>query len=214
MKNYAVLQIVLLIAFNSAEIFAQSKQEPFKTIIIDPGHGGRDPGATGRNGLKEKDVVLQLAKEILQLAEKEPYPEIYLTRYTDNFVPLKERSRLARILKADLFISFHCNHSTNPGANGMEIFVTNSILSENLATSILIANNIQKVFIEQLLIKSRGIKFGNFQVLRETAEHFPTLLVELCFLSNIDEENYLSEKSSLKAMAYLLLQILTNTSYL
>lgn len=214
MKNFAVLQIVLLIAFSATQLFAQPHLKPFKTIVIDPGHGGKDPGTTGRNGLKEKDVVLQLAKEILVLANTGPYPEIYLTRYTDTFVPLKERTRLARALNADLFISFHCNHSKNPAAKGTEVFIAKSSLFENLATSIMLAHKINKDFSRELGIKSRGIKFGNFQVLRETVGHFPSLLVELCFLSNIDEEKYLSEKSSLQAMAYILLQILINLSYL
>ena len=85
-----------------------------KVIIIDPGHGGTDSGAIGRNDILEKDVVLNVAKEITIL-NKTLFDDrfaIYLTRYADALVSLKDRGRLAGSLKADVFVSLHCNASS------------------------------------------------------------------------------------------------------
>lgn len=96
-----------------------------KVVVIDPGHGGIDPGAIGINGLQEKDVALNVAKEILKLNKSlfENQLDIYLTRYTDTLIPLSDRSRLAKRLKTDVFISLHCNHSNNPDARGNEVYI-------------------------------------------------------------------------------------------
>ena len=79
-------------------------------IVLDPGHGGRDPGAIGWGGLKEKDIVLKLAIILKKMIKKEiKNAEVYLTREKDVFVPLSERARFANKVGADLFISLHCN---------------------------------------------------------------------------------------------------------
>ena len=95
-----------------------------KRIVIDVGHGGKDSGAIGVNGIKEKDVVLDIALEILRLNEKSETPlDIYFTRYNDTLISLSDRTKLAKILNTDLFISLHCNHSDNSKARGIEIYV-------------------------------------------------------------------------------------------
>ncbi|MFD2434374.1 N-acetylmuramoyl-L-alanine amidase [Mesonia maritima] len=106
-------------------------QEPVtqKRIVIDVGHGGKDSGAIGLNGIKENDVVLGIAKEICILNKmifKGRY-DIYLTRYDDRFIPLSDRSRLAKSLNACMFVSLHCNASTN-NSRGMEVYTLNSFL--------------------------------------------------------------------------------------
>lgn len=93
-----------------------------KTIIIDPGHGGHDPGAIG-NGIHEKDVVLDMAKRLRQLLINElPEVKIILTREGDYFVPLRERTGFANYKKADLFISIHANASYSKEATGFEVY--------------------------------------------------------------------------------------------
>ena len=94
-----------------------------KRIIIDVGHGGKDAGAIGVNGIQEKDVVLDIANAILKLNNvlEEPL-DIYLTRYSDTLISLSDRTKLAKALKADLFVSLHCNHSDNPDARGIEVY--------------------------------------------------------------------------------------------
>lgn len=90
-------------------------------IVIDPGHGGHDPGAIGPTGLEEKTVALQVAKELRQLIQHEmPQYRVVLTREQDVFVPLAERARMANARQAHVFISIHANSSPNREASGIE----------------------------------------------------------------------------------------------
>ena len=93
-----------------------------RKIVIDAGHGGKDPGATGRGGTLEKDVNLLAAQELARLLKQEGTFEVMLTRADDVFVPLADRSRLANEFGASLFISLHCNASTNKRENGFEVY--------------------------------------------------------------------------------------------
>ncbi len=95
-----------------------------KIIVIDPGHGGHDPGAV-RNGLREKDVNLKFAKKLKEILEKDPRFEVYLTRNRDKFVSLYSRTVFAVKKKADLFISFHCNSSPSGLGSGTYIYTLN-----------------------------------------------------------------------------------------
>ncbi|MEM4657798.1 MAG: N-acetylmuramoyl-L-alanine amidase [Candidatus Methanosuratincola sp.] len=95
-----------------------------RTVVIDPGHGGHDPGAIGPTGVKEKDVNLAIAKALKQRLEQGGFVEkVVLTRHDDRFIPLEERTAIARKHKADLFISIHCNSSKNRNAQGIETYV-------------------------------------------------------------------------------------------
>jgi len=202
-KNVIFLLLLLKMCF----IFGQSTT-PKKLIVIDVGHGGKDAGAIGINGIMEKDVVMQLANEILRLNKGQSNLEIYLTRYSDSLISLTDRTRLARALKADVFISLHCNHAKNSGATGTEVYVANIAISQNLKQSIYLAHHIHPGITTNFGIKSRGVKFANFQVLQETIALCPSILIELCFLSNWDEAEYLSEDSNLKALAFSILNSL------
>ncbi len=95
-------------------------------VVIDPGHGGRDPGAIGANGLHEKEVVLQISLSLRDYIE-ENYPRIkpVLTRDDDRFIPLQDRTRMANEQQADLFVSIHAN-SGRAGASGFEVFTLSS----------------------------------------------------------------------------------------
>lgn len=92
-------------------------------IVIDPGHGGKDPGAIGRSGLKEKDVTLKIARLLRQRLAKEPGARIIMTRSEDVFIPLEERTAIANSQDADLFISIHVNASPKRSASGIETYV-------------------------------------------------------------------------------------------
>jgi N-acetylmuramoyl-L-alanine amidase len=93
-----------------------------RKIIIDPGHGGKDPGAVGRNGLYEKDVVLAISKLTAELLESELGITCVLTRDSDVFIPLGRRARIANKHKADLFLSIHCNACKKRDRSGTEIY--------------------------------------------------------------------------------------------
>ncbi len=101
------------------------------TIAIDPGHGGEDPGAIGRNGSREKDVVLAIARRLKAKIEQQPNMRVMLTRDADYFVPLHVRVQKARKVQADLFMSIHADAFVEATARGSSVFV----LSEKGATS-------------------------------------------------------------------------------
>jgi N-acetylmuramoyl-L-alanine amidase len=120
-----------------------------RTVVIDAGHGGHDPGAIGPTGLKEKDVNLRIAKALKEKLDKDGkkfgITKVYLTRSTDKFIPLEERTAIAKKQGADLFISIHCNAARNKQAYGIETYIlslTNDKASlavaarENASTSI------------------------------------------------------------------------------
>ncbi|WP_320171819.1 N-acetylmuramoyl-L-alanine amidase [Maridesulfovibrio sp.] len=101
----------------------------FKTIMIDPGHGGKDPGASA-NGLKEKDINLRFAKILAAKLKKAGFSVLY-TRSTDVFIPLEERTAMANVKKADMFISIHCNAHRSSKINGLETYTLNLARNRN-----------------------------------------------------------------------------------
>ena len=93
-----------------------------RKIVLDPGHGGRDPGAVGVDGIAEKDIVLSVAKKLAERLKTELGMEVLLTRKDDTFIPLPDRTAIANAEDADLFISLHVNASPNPEARGIETY--------------------------------------------------------------------------------------------
>lgn len=91
-------------------------------IVIDPGHGGKDPGALGRKGTREKDVVLHIANHLRDLLAKEGSTKVFMTRETDVFVELEDRATFANTHKADLFVSIHINSHPQASVKGMELY--------------------------------------------------------------------------------------------
>lgn len=102
-----------------------SKNYIKRKIVIDPGHGGKDPGAVGPKGLMEKDVVLDIALKIKELMENNPKYEVFLTRQKDIYIPLEERAEIANKVNAELFISLHANAAPNSLAKGIETYILN-----------------------------------------------------------------------------------------
>lgn len=97
-----------------------------RRVVIDPGHGGHDPGAVGQSGLYEKDVVLDIALRMRSIMQEEfPQYEVILTRETDVFIPLPERAAIANRQRADFFLSVHVNASPNRQARGIETYLLN-----------------------------------------------------------------------------------------
>ena len=199
-------RVLLAFLISTVMLYGQAKIVEKKTIVIDPGHGGIDSGAIGINGIKEKNVVLNIALKMARINESilDSTLEIYLTRYSDTLISLKDRSNLSKALQADVFISLHCNQADTPKAKGTEVYVSN-FNGNNMRKSILIGYEIEKALVDQIGLESRGVKFANFQVLRETVDDCPAVLVEIGFLSNMDESNYVSDDKNLKVVALLLL---------
>jgi N-acetylmuramoyl-L-alanine amidase len=110
---------------------ARPKVTRMATIVIDPGHGGEDPGARGRLGSREKDITLIIAKRLKTLIDAEPEMRAVLTRDADFYVPLQVRVDKARRVKADLFVSVHADAFIKPHARGSSVFA----LSDRRASS-------------------------------------------------------------------------------
>lgn len=211
------------------------KTDKIRKIVIDPGHGGKDPGnlGTGRYKVKEKDVALNVS---LKLGEyiKQAFPdvEVVYTRDDDSFPALYERTRIANKEDADLFISVHCNANNNRSAYGSETYVmglhkteanlkiaqkeNSSILLEEdyeqnysgidpttpegiialslrqntfLEHSLFFSSLVQKQFKDRVGRRDRGVKQAGFVVISFTT--MPSALVELGFLTNPEEEDFL-----------------------
>lgn len=216
-----------------------------KTIVIDAGHGGKDPGnlGTGRYKSREKDIALDVALRVGAYIETQ-FPEIKViyTRSTDIFIGLDGRTEVANAAKADLFISIHCNAFTNPESNGVETFVlglhrnkenlqvamkeNSAIFLEddyktkyegfdpNSAESIIALTIMQSAYLQQSLSissyiqqqfksrvgrRDRGVKQAGFLVLRKTT--MPSILVELGFLTNAVEEDFLNSENGKSYMS-------------
>jgi len=119
----------------AAKAVSRSRLKPGKIrrIVVDPGHGGKDPGAVGLSGLQEKDVVLAIGRMVARKLREELAIDAVMTRDTDVFIELQERTAIANKVGADLFISIHANASLNRKANGIETYYLNLAKTEKAA---------------------------------------------------------------------------------
>jgi N-acetylmuramoyl-L-alanine amidase len=149
-------------------------------IGIDPGHGGRQPGAVNKAlGLIEKDITLKISTKVAADLEKHDHRTI-LTRTYDTNVTLLKRCYIANRICVDIFLSIHCNSFKDPAANGIETWCyRKGFQGERLA------KHVQSELINSTHLKDRGVQAGNLYVIRYTT--MPAVLIELPFLSNPDE---------------------------
>lgn len=228
----------LVIDVNGVEI-AKKPETPLvkRRIVIDPGHGGHDPGAVGPTGLYEKDVVLDIALKLKEILLTDPFNEVLLTRETDRFISLEERTAMANRKNADFFVSIHANASPVRKAKGIETYLLNwtndeeamrvaarenkislkkmremhrqmdtlGMILNDLSRdskrndSIKLANYIQQSMISTLNNERNyksmdlGVKQALFYVL--FGARMPSVLVEVSFISNPQEEQLLSNES-------------------
>ncbi len=216
------------------------------TVVLDPGHGGKDAGAIGFIS-KEKDIVLKVALELGRLLNANMADcKVIYTRNTDRFIPLDERARIANRNKADLFVSIHVN-STAAGrkgttARGTETFTLGMhVAAENLAVakrensvitmesnyeekyegfdpsvsesyiifelmqdeymkqSVNLADLVERQFKSHAGRQSKGVKQAGFLVLKNTS--MPAVLIELGFINNRQEEQFLNTSDGVAKMA-------------
>ncbi len=154
-------------------------------IFIDPGHGGKDPGAVAADGLKESEVNLDISLRLGKILENAGWTVKY-SRTTDVYVPLDERAKMANDFGADYFVSVHSNSSDNKSAGGTEtLFYKENTVSERLA------NSVQIHLCETIELRDRGIRQQNVAVLRLTK--MPAILVEVAFISNPKEATLLGD---------------------
>ena len=242
---------IILVFLALAAIFIAASTKPVKdpnktfTLVLDAGHGGKDPGnlGTGNHKKTEKDISLDVVLELGKFIE-EAYPdvEVVYTRSSDIFPTLKERVDIANKSKADLFISVHCNANDNKEAYGAETFVmglhkseeslktamrenASIFLEENhesdyqgfdpnnpdtyiamslrenifLDHSLNLAKKVQDQFRTRVGRKDRGVKQAGYYVISFT--NMPSVLIELGFLTNSAEENFLHSKEGKNYMS-------------
>lgn len=162
-------------------------------VFINPGHGGKDPGATG-NGLREKDIVLKIAKKIVALLNDYDV-EVKLFRSNDTFYSLDRICKEANDWQADLFISVHVNAG---GGTGFEDYIYSSL--SNSSKTAQMRDIIHAAIVKQIPeVRDRGKKKANFAVLRGTK--MPALLTENLFIDNKTDANRLKSDAFLNKLA-------------
>ena len=218
------------------------KGSALKKVVIDPGHGGRDPGASGAKS-KEKDIVLDISLKVGKMInEKYPDVEVIYTRKTDVLIDVAIRGEIANKAHADLFISIHANANTKKTPYGAETFVMGNsksdanmevakrensviLLEDDYSTryegfdpkspasyiyfsllqnsylnqSLEFAGEIQEQFRQTAKRYDRGVKQDNFLVLWKTA--MPSVLIELGFISNPEEEKFMNSAAGKEKLA-------------
>ncbi|MBE6445767.1 MAG: N-acetylmuramoyl-L-alanine amidase [Alphaproteobacteria bacterium] len=123
-------------ASHSAKKNSQTVALSKKIIVLDPGHGGVDPGAIGVSGVYEKKITLAMAKELKEELDKTGKYKVYLTRNRDVFIPLRERVRIARRYDADLFLSIHADSAANKRATGLSVYTLSEKASDREAAAL------------------------------------------------------------------------------
>ncbi len=121
--------------------FHLQKGMPRARVVLDPGHGGRDPGALGVTGVREKDVTLDICRTIRDRLARNGGPEVLLTRDGDVFLPLNDRIAFAEEVDADLFISIHADAAPTPDARGLSAYTLSERASDGLADALAVAEN-------------------------------------------------------------------------
>ena len=150
----------------------------YKTIVIDPGHGGIDNGASGTGGTLEKELTLRTA-QLLSDKLKAAGANVFLTRSNDSYLPLPSRVRMASAHQSDAFISLHYDSNLDRSVRGMTGYYYHSY-QKKLAESVYYSTN------AQTKLKSRGVRSGDYHVVRENQRQ--AVLMELGYLSNSAEE--------------------------
>ena len=165
-------------------------------VMLDPGHGGKDPGAIGLGGLREVDVILPVAKRVAEILAKQGIA-VKMTRNSDYFVGLDERVVMSREAGATLFVSIHANSIDNrPDVNGLELYHYN--LGQSFAQTVhsTIVDYVNK---NGFYLNDRHVRSARFLVLRKSA--IPAILVETGYLTSEAESARLRQDGYQKVMA-------------
>jgi N-acetylmuramoyl-L-alanine amidase len=163
-------------------------------FVLDPGHGGHDPGAVA-NGLKEKDLTLAMAKHTGRMLGEYEGVEVIYTRTDDRYLSLEERAEIANKVGADFFLSFHVNAG---GGTGFESYIYNgNVSAKTIAYQNVIHGEIMRAIGN---VTDRGKKRANYAVLRLT--NMPAILTENLFIDNANDAAKLKSDQFLQQIAY------------
>jgi N-acetylmuramoyl-L-alanine amidase len=247
-KTYRLVIDLVDIVQEKKEIEERQKQKEIKPkgtkiVVIDPGHGGEDPGAVGPRKTMEKDIVLKVAKKAVHLLNQNKGIQAFLTRKGDYFIPLEERTKIAREYGADLFVSLHTDGSFNPQARGSSVYCLSlSGATDQAAKTLADKENLSNILggafskptdlskdpnLNQILLDLRqndtmrdsfqfaetllkdieainppkypSYRQANFIVLR--APDIPSVLVEMAYITNKEDERLLNREEFQERMA-------------
>ncbi len=204
---------------------SQPRTKSFTTIVIDPGHGGKDPGARGQRGTEEKDITLKVALKLRDLLSRQQGVRVLMTRERDEFIELEDRAKFANGQGADLFVSIHVNSHPQRSVKGIEIYhfgeakdqralevaarengtplsstgvgweylVADLLTAKKIEESLELAWTAKESMVASLNghydLQDHGVKTAPFYVLRFTS--MPSILAEIAFISNPNEEDLL-----------------------
>jgi N-acetylmuramoyl-L-alanine amidase len=173
---------------------------PVPLVVIDPGHGGTDPGATG-HGLVEMELTLSISDRLVQALTRQWSVDVLLTRHDDaTFVGLPERPQMANERSAAAFVSVHINAADDPSARGFETYRHSTATAASPSGSL--QDGLHTSLVDALRprgVRDRGQKTANFAVLRHS--RVPAILGENLFITNADDAALLSQQATLDAIA-------------
>ena len=207
----------------------------YTTIVIDPGHGGKDPGARGIRKTEEKDITLKVGLQLRELLGKQSGVRVLMTRDRDVFIELEDRAKFANSHEADLFVSIHVNSHPSRTVKGIEIYhfgeakdqralevaarengtpisntgvgweylVADLLTTKKIEESLELAWNAKEAMVSQMnghyVVTDHGVKTAPFYVLRFTS--MPSILAEIAYISNSDEEDLLRRPAFVRDVA-------------
>lgn len=216
------------------------RAKEYTTIVIDPGHGGKDPGARGIRKTEEKDITLKVGLQLRELLNLQPGMRVLMTRDRDVFIELEDRARFANSNEADLFVSIHVNSHPSRAVKGIEIYhfgeakdqralevaarengtpmnntgvgweylVADLLTTKKIEESLELAWNAKEAMVSQMnaqyVMNDHGVKTAPFYVLRFTS--MPSILAEIAYISNPDEEDLLRKPAFVGDIARSLYQ--------
>jgi N-acetylmuramoyl-L-alanine amidase len=166
-------------------------------IVLDPGHGNFDLG-THNEFCEEKTLALSTALYVKTELVKMGY-RVVMTRARDDYVPLKKRAQIANDTKSQVLVSVHYNAAHNTAAHGIEVFYPKTAKQWKLKRSKMLAQSILRKMLSNTGAFSRGVKAGNFCVIRET--NMPAVLVECGFITNAEECKKMIDPAYQKVLA-------------
>lgn len=201
MKN--TFKFILAFAVLASFAFIKpSENDPKKriTVVIDAGHGGKDDGMTVE-GFTEKEIVASIAQKIKQ-NNSDKNVIIHFTRTDDSYISLQDRANFINEMKPDLMLSLHVNGNANTEDSGIELYVSpKNAMHEK---SKVIAEDLNNRLVNNNNFKSRGVKEANFKMLQDS--QYPSITVELGFLSNANDREYLTNIGHQEKIANTILQ--------
>jgi N-acetylmuramoyl-L-alanine amidase len=250
-KNHRLVIDLIDVVQEKKELEERQKQKEIKPkgtkiIVIDPGHGGEDPGAMGSKKTMEKDIVLKVGEKVVHLLNQNKEIQAFLTRKGDYFIPLEERIKIGREYGTDLFVSLHTDGSFNPLARGSSVYCLSlsgatdeaaKILADKENTSNILGGaflrptafakdpNLNQILLDLMQNNSMKESFrlaetiledikavnplkypsyrqANFIVLK--APDFPSVLVEMAFITNKEDERLLNRNDFQEKLAQTL----------